>query len=107
MVNHSPFGVSMSKLLESFYARGAAPWATSVKIIEDHGSISLSIKTGNTESIHWMTRATVEALADALFRSVSEARVRDGDVTFYHRAGKAVLPEAEGAVCGTDDEGCS
>lgn len=104
-----------AKLLESFYARGAAPWSTTVKIFEEHGSIKLVIKTGNTDTTHYFTKATVEALGEALLRSLTEARVKDGDVTFYHRAGKAILPklnpsvaedESDGDVCSLDGEGC-
>lgn len=84
-----------AKLLESFYARGAAPWPTSVKIIEEHGSIKLSLKTGNTESIHHLTRSTVQALSEALARALDHARVHDGDVTFYDRNGKVIIPDED------------
>ncbi len=70
------------KKLEEFYSRSAAPWGTSVTVSEDRGYLTLEIRTGNVTVSHALTKATAEALGEALTRAKDHAYSRDGGVDY-------------------------
>lgn len=102
--------------LESFYARSAAPWATSVDIRGSQFGLEVEIRSGNNTTVHSLTRQAAKALGEALLRQADKGESSThGDVDWDVIDGVEqpdAMPaptdgeEEEFPACGLDGEGC-
>lgn len=95
------------KLLEAFYARCAAPWATTVEIKgrEDRGSgLVLEIRSGNNTAVHSLTRQAAKALGEALIRQADKGEgSTHGDVEWNVIDGVEQPLREYGEDCASED----
>jgi len=105
----------MIEILEQFYARCAAPWATSVQIRGSQFGLELEIRSGNNTTTHALTRQAAKALGESLLRQADKGEgSTHGDVEWdvidgVEQPDRETGEDSSGEefpTCGLDGEGC-